>query len=213
MISRLPTLLLAAALALPAASASAFATFTTIVTPVADNPDYLYLRIDWGTELVSGPVGTGDLDYLKFTTYGVSGGVQGEDLAIDGGEAQPLGNAARLITDIAFVYVLDLPSDQRHLALKAFDNNLGDNVLTYATPPFPADHALTMLDVSGVLDEGLGQVLVDIAFHAPAAAGPLAPELKYQHADVASVVATPLPGALGFLAAGLGALGLLRRRG
>ena len=209
MFPRLPTLLLAAALALPAASASAL---TTFVRPVADNPDYLYLRIDWETSLASGPVEAADLSYLKFTTYGLSGGVQGEDEAIVDGAVQSLGNAARSLGDLAFSFVLDLPEGERHLALKAFDNNLGDNALAYDLADFPGDQALTMLDVSGALDEPSGKVLVDIAFHAPAAGGPPSPELKYQHADVVSVVATPLPGALGFLAAGLGALALLRRR-
>ena len=208
MLPRLPSLLLAAALALPAASASAFATF---VTPVADNPDYLHLRIDWETSVVSGPVDESDLSYLKFSTYGLSGGVQGEDEAIVGGVVQPLGNTARALSDLAFSFVLGLPPEQRGLALKRFDNNLGDVALAYTAPPYPADHQFTMLDVSGELAGGL--VLVDIAFFAPAEGGPPTPELKYLHADVASIVATPLPGALAFLGAGLGALGLLRRRG
>ena len=46
-----------------------------------------------------------------------------------------------------------------------------------------------------------------------ATGGPLAPELKYAHAEVASLVTAPLPGALALLGAGLGALGLMRRRG
>ncbi|MGR3781684.1 MAG: hypothetical protein ACU0DT_10540 [Albimonas sp.] len=201
---------LAAALMLPAASASAYATF---VTPVSPNPDYLYLQINWQTAATSGAVGVGDLSHLQFVVYGLDGLQQTEDTAIVDGVVQPLGNVARELSDLAFSFVLGLAPEEQHLALKSFDNNLGDISLDYSLSSPPALGHYTLLDVAGVLDEGLGLALVDIAFYAPATGGPLAPELKYAHAEVASLVTAPLPGALALLGAGLGALGLMRRRG
>ncbi|WP_339950006.1 hypothetical protein [uncultured Albimonas sp.] len=200
---RLSPLVLAAALALPAASASAF---STVVTPLETGLEYAYLQINWQTGKTSGLVDVADLSFLEFEIFGLDGLLQFTDLAIEDGLVAPLGNNARDLSDLAFSFELGLPPEDRGLALKSFDNNLGDVSLILGGDTF------TMLDVAGLLNPATGLIAVSTSTWAPAGAPP-SPTLQYQRLDVASVVATPLPGALALLAAGLGALGLVRRRG